>query len=168
MRQHATFSDMVDCLILMYSPMGWSPTASSNLVYSVVCNQYLAFEVPGNLRIFIYSVCWDGVQKSRIFLSAIPCFFKIEACDRIDHNSWCSYYWKNLVGSGILDTCCGWFAICVHYFTYLISRVSRCGVSTIRHAVIIGVCYKDGINLVDYSSSHTLVSKIKRWMSKCI
>ena len=35
-----------------------------------------------------------------------------------------------------------------------------------RQAVILGVCPKEGSNLVDSASSHTLVSKIKPCMSK--
>ena len=46
------------------------------LVYSVVCNQSLVFEVPGNSWIFIYSVCWYGVQKSRLIL--ISCLASLQ------------------------------------------------------------------------------------------
>ena len=44
--------------------------------------------------------------------------------------------------------------------------ISREGVSSSQQAVILGVCPKEGSNLVDYASSHTLVSKIKPCMSK--
>ena len=36
-----------------------------------------------------------------------------------------------------------------------------------RQAVILGVCPKEGSNLVDPASSHMLVSKIKPCMSQC-
>ena len=55
-------------------------------------------------------------------------------------------------------------------FVRIISHVqyheSPVGVSPGRQAVILGVCPKEGINLLDSVISHTLVSKIKPCMSK--
>ena len=54
----------------------------------------------------------------------------------------------------------------VRIISHALSRESPVGVSSGRQAVILGVCPKEGINLVDSASSHTLVSKIKPCMSK--
>ena len=51
-------------------------------------------------------------------------FFTIEVCDRIYQKPLCSYYWKYLVGSGILDTCCEWYSLCGHYLLEFYERLS--------------------------------------------
>ena len=68
--------------------------------------------------------------------------------------------------SGILGNFCGWSTLCAHYLIYWISRVSRCGVYTGWQDVIIGVCPKEDIKLVDSSIIHMDVSKINPWMYK--
>ena len=56
------------------------------------------------------------------------------------------------------------------HYVRIISHVQCCestaGVSPSRQAVILGVCPKEGNNLVDYSSIRTLVSKINPCISK--
>ena len=107
--------------------------------------------------------CW-GVEWDGEPVLSITMLFNIGA--KIDQEPVISNYWKYLVGSGTLATCCGWSALCEHYFTCSISWVYCCGVSPGWQAVIIGVCTKKGINLFDSASSHKTVSKINPCMSK--
>ena len=55
------------------------------------------------------------------------------------------------------------FVRIISHFQY---RESPVGVSPAQQAVIMGVCPKEGSNLVDSASSHKLVSKIKSCMYK--
>ena len=68
--------------------------------------------------------CW-GVAWDIQLIVSITALFIIGA--RIDQVPLSSNYWKYLVGSGILATYCGWSALCAHYFTFPISRVSYRG-----------------------------------------
>ena len=54
----------------------------------------------------------------------------------------------------------------VRIISHVQYRESPVGVSPGWQAVILGVCPKEGRNLVDYASSHTIVSKIKPCMYK--
>ena len=62
--------------------------------------------------------CW-GVEWDGEPVLSITMLFNIGA--KIDQEPVISNYWKYLVGSGTLATCCGWSALCEHYFTCSIS-----------------------------------------------
>ena len=70
--------------------------------------------------------CWGVAWNVQPFLS-ITAFFIIGAS--IDQEPGSINYWKYLVGSGILATCCVWSELCAHYFTCTILWVSRRGIT---------------------------------------